>query len=393
MRNSRIWVGLVLVLSLALVERLTYYGVKGPFSLFATAPPSGGGLGVAMAEAREALALLAGVGALATLAGGVVSIAVGARRLLVLSAALSALAFAALTVAAPGSLTAIVVVWAVAKGLFLANLYTVAVEQLAGARPMTLAALFASLTVAVNVGAFCGPLLTGLSRGVSFAFGFFCHAALMVIAAGATTIVFVLDRAPPPPLAAAPRPARALLLLAAVAAPLYLIAELPGASPATTSITTAMLQMAVLAGTNLLVIVTFIALAVVGSRISPLLSVGAGLLASALGGALYLGAGANAASAALSSLGANIAEPLALALIATVTPRRGAAAVFALWITLRFALTTLATIGSDLPPSWLVALGTMGCAAAGAALLARGRAIEAALFPSGAEAQRAALPR
>jgi hypothetical protein len=376
------WVGLVLVLGLTLVERLTFYGVKAVFGLYATAPLTGGGLGVSLGEARDAQSLLVGIAALVTLVGGGAAIAVGARRLLVLSVTLSAVAFAALAFAGPASLTLIVLVWAVAKGLFFANLYTVAAEQFAGARPMTLVACFASLTLAMNLGATGGPLFAALFYRATFAAGLFSNAAIMALAAGATTIVFVLDRAPTPPLPAAPRPALALLVVAAAAAPLTLIAELQAAVSEATSTERVLLQLAVLAGTNLLVIVAFIALAVVGSRISLLLAFGTALLVSALGAATYLGAEPSAASAALAGLGAAIAEPLVLALIAIVTPRRYTAAAFALLITLRDAVTVVGSTASGVPTSGVVGLGMVACAAVGVALVGRGRAIEAALFPA-----------
>lgn len=383
MRSARIWVGLVLVLCLTVVERLTFYGVKAVFGLYASAPLTAGGLGVSRVEAQNALLLMTGIAALVTLVGAGAAIVVGARRLLVLSVALSAVAFAALAFARPGSLTPIVLVWAVAKGLFLANLYTVAAEQFAEARPMTLVAFFASLALASNLGATGGPVFVALFLRASFAAGLFSNAVIMALAAGATTIVFVLvpDRAPTPRLPAASRPVLALLILAAAAAPLFLIGELPAGSSEAMSMDRVLLQLAVLAGTNLLVIVTFIALAVVGSRISLLLSVGTGLLVSALGAAIYLGAEPSAASAALASLGAAIAEPLVLALIAIVTPRRYTAAAFALLITLRYGVAALGATASGVPTSGLVGLGMVACAAVGVALVVRGRAIEGALFP------------
>jgi hypothetical protein len=86
--------------------------------------------------------------------------------------------------------------------------------------------------------------------------------------------------------------------------------------------------------------------------------------------------------------GGQLADPmaLALALIASVAPRRYAPAVFALWITIRLLVTTLATLGSDVPAAWVIAVGTIGCVISAAALLVRGRATDAARFQAPAAA-------
>jgi hypothetical protein len=70
-----------------------------------------------------------------------------------------------------------------------------------------------------------------------------------------------------------------------------------------------------------------------------------------------------------------------LALIAVVTPRRYLAAAFALRITLRYGVAALGATASGVPTSGLVGLGMIACAGVGVALVVRGRAIEAALFP------------
>lgn len=132
-------------------------------------------------------------------------------------------------------------------------------------------------------------------------------------------------------------------------------------------------------GARLLVLVTLIALAAVGSRLSLLIPLGTGLLVSALGGALAL-AGVGSAAGIVAGTGGQIAEPMALALIAGVVPRRYAPGVFALWFLSRLLVTTLSTMGTDVPAGRFIIVGTIGCAAFGEALLSRGRAIEAARF-------------
>ncbi len=128
----------------------------------------------------------------------------------------------------------IVVLTAIAGGLFFVNLYAVVAEQLAEARPMTLAALFAGLAVATNLGSFFGGFgsmfvgsgLGGLPSSPGFLLSLILDAVLMALVAGALAIAFTLDREPAAPRLGAPKPARALLLLAAVTAPLCLIANL-----------------------------------------------------------------------------------------------------------------------------------------------------------------------
>ncbi len=123
----------------------------------------------------------------------------------------------------------------------------------------------------------------------------------------------------------------------------------------------------------------FVTLAAVGSRAPLLIPLGGGLLASALGGALFLGS-FDVVARVLANLGELVAEPLTLALIAAVTPRRYTALVFALWMAWQRLWLAPASLGVAGAPAWVVAVGTLGCVAAGAALLARGRSIEASRF-------------
>jgi MFS family permease len=388
MRRSRILVGLILVPLLALVERFSYYSAKAIFSLFVCGPPSRGGLGLSLSAAGGALAVLFGLGTVTRLVGGAVAVAVDVRRILILGAALAAVAYAALAFATPESLTAIVVLWAVATGLLLSNLFPLAADLLQEARPMTLAALFSVVLIAIDVGSFTGPLVAGLLRKNSFGAPLLVDAMVMALAAGAMTIVLVLDRdrghdresEPVAPTPVVPRPAIAVLLLAAAITPQYLISNLSTPElTASRSMTALAQQTGAEVGARLLVVATIIALAAVGSRLPLLIPLGAGLIVAALGGALAL-AGVDSVAGIVSGTGGQIAEPMALALIAGVAPRRYAPGIFALWITLRLLVTTLSTLGSDVPAPWVIAVGTIGCAAFGAAFLARGRTIEAARF-------------
>jgi len=325
------------------------------------------------------MGLLTGTLYVTRLVGGAAAVAVGVRRILVLGAALAAVAYAALAFSTPGSLTTIVVFWAVANGLLLSNLYPLAAELLAEARPMTLAALFSIVSVAIQVGSFSGPLITGLLRQVSITACLLFAAMVMALAAGALTLLLVLDREPIAPVPVVPRPALAVLLLAAVLLPHYLISNLPESSTISSSMTSVAMRIGAEARARLLVIVTIIALAARGSRVPLLIPLGVGLLVSALGGALSF-VGVDSVAGIVSGTGEQLAEPMALALIAFVVPRRYAPGVFALWLTLRFLVTRLAMMGSDVPPGWVIAVGTIGCVAFGAALLLRGRAIAAGHF-------------
>ena len=92
MRRSRILVGFILVPLLTLVERFANYGARAIFSLFVSASPSHGGLGLPLSAAGSAFALLTIVGIVARLVGGAAAVAQGARRMVVLGAALLAVA-------------------------------------------------------------------------------------------------------------------------------------------------------------------------------------------------------------------------------------------------------------------------------------------------------------
>ncbi len=396
MRSSRVLVAIILFPLIVMLERLAHFGALTLLPQIITAPPALGGLDLSPTEVESASLLQAGIGLLAPLIGGATALAVGARRLLVLSAVLSVIAFAALAVATAGSLTVIVVLLAVAGRLFFPNLYAVVAEQLAEARPMTLAALFAGLAAATNLGSFFGgfgAMFVGSALGGSssgFLLSLILAAVLMTLVTGALAVAFALDREPAAPRPGAPKPVRALLLLAAVTAPLCLIANLQkDLPPAPSDLLRFALQSGVAAGVQLLVLAAFITLAAVGSRAPLLIPLGGGLLASALGGALWLG-GFDVVALVLADLGGQIAVPLTLALIAAVTPRRYAPVVFALWMTWDRLWAALASLGGTGAPAWVVAVCTLGCVVAGAGLLVRGRSIDASRFSTPVTAPGAA---
>ena len=398
MRSSRVLVAIILFPLIVMLERLAHFGAATLLPQIIIAPLSLGGLGLSPTAVGSASLLLAGIGLLAPLIGGVTAMAVGARRLLVLSSALSVIAFAALAFATPGSLTVIVVLMATAGALFFVNLYAVVADQLAEARPMTLAALFAGLSVAANVGSFGGGFgsvfviggLGGTASSSGFVVSLILDAVLMALVAVALAFAFALDREPAAPRPGVPKPARALLLLAAVTAPLCLIANLEkDLSPTPPDPIKFALQSGVAAGVQLLVLAAFVTLAAVGSRAPLLILLGGGLLASALGGALSLG-GLDTVAPVLANLGGQVAGALTLALIAAVTPRRYAPVVFALWMTWEKLWTALASQGGTGAPAWVVAVGTLGCVVAGAALLVRGRWLDASRFSAPVAAPGAA---
>jgi MFS family permease len=388
MRSSRVLVAIILFPLLAMVDGLASSGARTILPRIITAPRDLGGLGSSPTAVGSASLLLAGIGLLAPLVGGATATAVGARRLLVLGTALAVIACAALAFATPGSLTMIVVLMALAGALFFVNLYAVVAEQLTEARPMTLAALFAGLSVAANIGSFGGGFgsvfvgsgLGGSPSSSGFLLSLLLDAVLMALVTGALAVAFALDRGPAAPRPGTPKPARALLLLAAVTVPLCLIANLQkDLSPTPPDPVKLALHYGVAAGVQLLVLAAFITLAAVGSRAPLLILLGGGLLASALGGALSLG-GFDVMAPVLGNLGRHVAVPPTLALIAAVTPRRYAPVVFALWMTWDKLWTALSSLGGTGAPAWVVAVGTLGCVVAGAALLARGRSLDASRF-------------
>ncbi len=103
MRSSRVLVAIILFPLIVLLERLAHFGAITILPRIITTPPALGGLGLSPTEVGSASLLLAGIGLLAPLVGGATAVVVGARRLLVLSAALSVIAFAALAFATPGA--------------------------------------------------------------------------------------------------------------------------------------------------------------------------------------------------------------------------------------------------------------------------------------------------